>query len=97
MIDAMKDRESSMAAVLSLESSKIISICEELTSPDSIIETVNFNSDLQTVIAGDTHAIDKSLDLLKKAGAKLVKPLPVSVASHTTLMAHAERSSIIYY
>ena len=69
MIDAMKDRESSMAAVLGLESSKIISICEELTSPDSIIEAVNFNSDLQTVIAGDTHAIDKSLDLLKKAGA----------------------------
>ena len=86
MIDAMKDRKSSMAAVLGLESSKIISICKELTSPESIIEAVNFNSDLQTVIAGDEHAIHKSIDLLKKAGAKLVKPLPVSVASHTTLM-----------
>ena len=75
-----------MAAVLGLESSKIVSICEELTSPDSIIEAVNFNSDLQTVIAGDASAINKSIDLLKKAGVKLVKPLPVSVASHTTLM-----------
>ncbi len=86
MIDAMNGRESAMAAVLGLESAKIESICAELSSPDSVIEAVNYNSELQTVIAGDSSAIHQAVSLLKNAGAKLVKPLPVSVASHTTIM-----------
>ena len=62
-----------MAAVLGLESSKIISICKTNITR-KYYRGSHFNSDLQTVIAGDEHAIHKSVDLLAKAGAKLVKP-----------------------
>ena len=86
MVDAMNGRESAMAAVIGLKSSKIEDICKEISSPKNIIEAVNYNSALQTVVAGDLSAVNQSLDMLKKAGAKLVKRLPVSVASHTSIM-----------
>ena len=86
MIDAMNGRKSAMAAVLGLESAKIEAICAESSNPDCIIEAVNYNSDFQTVIAGDASGINQAITLLKKAGAKLIKPIPVSVASHTSIM-----------
>ena len=86
MSDAMKGRTGGMAAIIGLESDKIIQICQELSTNEAIIEAVNFNSSAQTVVAGDLGLIESSVETFKAAGAKLVKTLPVSVAAHTSIM-----------
>mgnify|MGYP000007564460 CR=1 FL=1 len=86
MSDAMKGRPGGMAAIIGLESDKIIQICQELSTNETIIEAVNFNSSAQTVVAGDLGLIESSVEAFKAAGAKLVKTLPVSVAAHTSIM-----------
>ena len=86
MSDAMGDRKGGMAAIIGLESDKIVQICQELSNDESIIGAVNFNSNSQTVIAGDLGLIESSVGTFKTSGAKLVKTLPVSVAAHTSMM-----------
>ena len=86
MSDAMKGRTGGMAAIIGLESDKIIQICQELSTNEAIIEAVNFNSSAQTVVAGDLGLIESSVEAFKASGAKLVKTLPVSVAAHTSIM-----------
>ena len=41
------------------------------------------------VIAGEKKAVVNACDLMKKAGAKRLFPLPVSVPSHCSLMSNA--------
>ena len=86
MVEACKGRKTLMAAVIGLDKEKIITICQQLTKPDCIVEAVNFNSAQQTVIGGDYLAVEESITPLKNAGAKLVKKLDVSVASHTSIL-----------
>lgn len=52
-----------------------------------VVEIANWNSDDQTVIAGQAAAVDEALSLL--GGARSVK-LPVSAPFHTSLMKPAE-------
>ena len=66
--------------------SKITELCEEFSSEKQIIEAVNFNSLEQTVVAGHLDLIEASVEKFKKAGAKLVKIIPVSIAAHTSLL-----------
>jgi [acyl-carrier-protein] S-malonyltransferase len=56
------------------------------TKDNNIIEAVNFNCPGQTVIAGHSSAVDDITPVLKSAGAKIVKKLPVSLAAHTSLL-----------
>lgn len=86
MSDAMGDRKGGMAAIIGLESNKIIQTCQELSNSESIIGAVNFNSNSQIVVAGDLDLIESSAETFKTLGAKLVKTLPVSVAAHTSIM-----------
>ncbi len=86
MSDAMGDRKGGMAAIIGLESDKIVQICQELSNDKYIIGAVNFNSNSQTVVAGDLDLIESSAEKFKASGAKLVKTLPVSVAAHTSMM-----------
>ena len=80
-----------MAAVLGMESAKVIAGCAEATAafgPRSaeIVEAVNFNDPTQTVIAGSKAAVDKACELLKANGAKRALLLPVSAPFHSSLM-----------
>ena len=51
-----------------------------------IVEAVNFNDPMQTVIAGSKAAVDKACEILKASGAKRALPLPVSAPFHSSLM-----------
>jgi len=51
-----------------------------------VVEAVNFNDPLQTVIAGSRAAVEKACDVLKAKGAKRVLGLPVSAPFHSSLM-----------
>ena len=75
----------SMAAILGLEDTLIIEICQK-ASNKGIVEAVNFNSPGQVVIAGEKNAVAHACELMKEAGAKRALILPVSVPSHCSLM-----------
>ncbi len=80
-----------MAAILGLDAAKVIAGCAEVTGEfdqDSgeVVEAVNFNDPLQTVIAGSRAAVDRACVVLKASGAKRALPLPVSAPFHSSLM-----------
>ena len=80
-----------MAAVLGMDSAKVIAGCAEATASfgagsAEIVEAVNFNDPLQTVIAGSKAAVDKACEVVKANGAKRALLLPVSAPFHSSLM-----------
>ena len=91
MQDAVPVGVGAMAAILGMEAARVIDGCAEAVrtfgpgSPE-IVEAVNFNDPLQTVIAGSKAAVDKACEILKANGAKRALPLPVSAPFHSSLM-----------
>lgn len=84
-----------MAAILGMDSAKIITGCEEATramrslageNSAETVEAVNFNDPAQTVIAGTKAAVDKACEILKANGAKRALLLAVSAPFHASLM-----------
>ncbi len=78
-----------MAAIVGLEDSKIIDLCNEARQKDEILSPANFNSIGQIVIAGHSASIDRAIELAQSQGAKMAKRIPVSVPSHCGLMSAA--------
>ena len=77
-----------MAAILGLDDDAVIEVCEQAAA-DAVADAVNFNSPGQVVIAGDTAAIERAIDLAKGRGARRAMLLPVSVPAHSALMREA--------
>jgi len=80
-----------MAAILGMESAKVIAGCAEATAgfgagSAEVVEAVNFNDPMQTVIAGSKAAVEKACEVLKANGAKRALLLPVSAPFHSSLM-----------
>jgi [acyl-carrier-protein] S-malonyltransferase len=80
-----------MAAILGMDATKVIAGCAEVTAAfgqnsSEVVEAVNFNDPLQTVIAGSKAAVDRACELLKATGAKRALPLAVSAPFHSSLM-----------
>ena len=86
MSSVMQNIDGAMAAVIGMHGNVVDEICKEKTKDNNIIEAVNFNCPGQTVIAGHSSAVDDITPVLKSAGAKIVKKLPVSLAAHTSLL-----------
>lgn len=93
MQDAVPVGEGAMAAILGLEATKIIAICARITGSNGqngsnlgVVEAVNFNDPMQTVIAGSKAAVDLACEELKTAGAKRALLLQVSAPFHCSLM-----------
>jgi [acyl-carrier-protein] S-malonyltransferase len=85
MQEAVPAGEGAMAAILGLDDEQVKAVCES-AAQGKVVSAVNFNSPGQVVIAGNTAAIDRAVELAKEAGAKRALPLPVSVPSHCSLM-----------
>lgn len=79
-----------MAAVLGLTAETIDSVCSRFTDA-GFVKPVNFNTPLQTVIAGTGQAFECAKEALKEAGAKLIVDLPVTAAFHTDLFTPVAR------
>ena len=80
-----------MAAVLGMDAAKVIAGCAEATASfgagsTEVVEAVNFNDPMQTVIAGSKAAVDKACEIVKAHGAKRALLLPVSAPFHSSLM-----------
>lgn len=87
MQEAVPVGAGAMAAVLGLDAERVRAVCAEVeTDPGEVVEAVNFNDPLQTVIAGTKDAVDRACTALKAAGARRALPLPVSAPFHSSLM-----------
>jgi [acyl-carrier-protein] S-malonyltransferase len=91
MQDAVPVGVGAMAAILGMDASKVIEGCAEAVrtfglGSAEVVEAVNFNDPMQTVIAGSKAAVEKACEVLKANGAKRALPLPVSAPFHSSLM-----------
>ena len=77
-----------MAAVLGAELSEIGRICAE-ASQDQVCSIANLNSPNQAVIAGNTEAVDRAVELLSGIAKRVIK-LKVSAPFHCALMKPAQ-------
>jgi [acyl-carrier-protein] S-malonyltransferase len=77
-----------MAAVIGADVDAIERICAEARG-DQVCSIANFNAPNQTVIAGNTEAVDRAVELLSEIARKVVK-LKVSAPFHCALMKPAQ-------
>lgn len=85
MQNAVPEGKGAMAAVIGISPEEVKKLCEEV---EGIVEPVNFNSPIQTVVAGEAEAVKKLVRLAKSRKIKAI-PLKVSVPSHSSLMREA--------
>ncbi|MDQ3563676.1 MAG: ACP S-malonyltransferase [Pseudomonadota bacterium] len=88
MQEAAEKNPGTMVAVIGLEAEKVATICKEAL-PAGYVAPANFNAPLQTILTGEAGGIEKAVELLKKAGARMVIPLKVSGAWHSKFMVAA--------
>jgi len=91
MQEAVPVGAGAMAAILGMDAAKVIAGCAEAArtfgeNTSEVVEAVNFNDPVQTVIAGSKAAVEKACEVLKAHGAKRALPLPVSAPFHSSLM-----------
>ncbi len=85
MQEAVPVGEGAMAAIVGLTDDSVSALCARAAQGE-VVAPANFNSLGQVVIAGQTAAVERAVQLAKQDGAKLAKVLPVSVPSHCALM-----------
>lgn len=85
MIKAVGDIPFAMAAVIGLDPQSVSDICAE-ASAEGLVQAVNYNTPIQTVISGTASGVSKAGELAKAKGAKRVLPLVVGGPFHTPLI-----------
>ena len=80
-----------MAAIMGMAANGVVAGCAEAmahfgSGSAEVVEAVNFNDPMQTVIAGSKKAVDKACEVLKANGAKRALLLSVSAPFHSSLM-----------
>ena len=88
MQEAVPVGTGAMAAVLGADRDTITRVCEE-ASAGQICSVANINSPGQVVIAGNTAAVDRAMELLQGVAKRVVK-LNVSAPFHCALMKPAQ-------
>ena len=89
MHKACEENNSTMAAVIGLESKLVEQICE---NQSGVVVTANYNSPNQIVISGQLNSVEKTCQVLKDHGAKRAIILPVGGAFHSPLMESAKKN-----
>jgi [acyl-carrier-protein] S-malonyltransferase len=85
MQDAVPAGVGGMAAVLGIELTPLMQVCEQ-ASEGEVVSCCNLNAPGQIVIGGHKTAVERAIVLAKAAGAKRALMLPMSVPSHCELM-----------
>ena len=79
-----------MAAVLGADLATLEQLCAAASTPDEIVQIANDNCPGQVVISGAKAALERLVLLAPQAGVRKIRPLAVSIAAHSPLMAHAQ-------
>lgn len=91
MEQAIPSGMGTMAAILGMSSEKVLELCNQVQK-FGIVEPANFNCPGQIVIAGHTPAVEKTVEMAKKMGAKRAVMLSVSGPFHSSLLASAKEA-----
>ncbi len=89
MQEAVPAGVGAMAALLKLPEDRLDSILAEAAQGE-VVSAANLNSPDQVVIAGNTAAVARAMELAKAVGARRVVLLPVSAPFHCSLMRPAQ-------
>jgi [acyl-carrier-protein] S-malonyltransferase len=81
-------RDGAMAAVIGLDDARLPELVER-SAAHGVFGVANRNAPGQVVVSGERSAIEAAVAIGKELGARKVIVLPVSVAAHSPLMAHA--------
>jgi [acyl-carrier-protein] S-malonyltransferase len=77
-----------MAAILALETAVVRQLCTQASEETGqVVQLANDNCPGQSVISGDKEALTRAMTLAQEAGARKVVQLPITIASHSPLMA----------
>lgn len=90
MQQAVPQGVGAMAAILKLSDGALEGILQEAAEGE-VISAANLNSPDQIVIAGHAGAVQRAMELAKRAGARRVVLLPVSAPFHCPLMIPAQQ------
>lgn len=87
MQQAVEGVDTAMAAVLGLDDSRVMTLCEQATEhvDGAVVDTANFNSPGQVVVSGNVAGVSAVIDKVQNTGKRAI-PLKVSVPSHCALM-----------
>ncbi len=85
MSEACEPGKGSMAAIIGMEASKVLEVCEAV-SEYGVCEIANYNCPGQIVIGGKTEAIKKAVEVATEMGAKKAIELNVSGPFHTSML-----------
>ena len=90
MQEAVPEGHGAMAAVLGCTPEDVDHACQQARAASGkVVSPANYNARLQTVIAGETAAVEVACARALQAGAKRTIPLAVSAPFHCELMAPA--------
>jgi [acyl-carrier-protein] S-malonyltransferase len=89
MQEAVPPGVGAMAALLKLPEGKLDSVLAEAAQGE-VVSAANLNSPDQVVIAGNSAAVARAIELAKGAGARRAVLLPVSAPFHCALMRPAQ-------
>lgn len=85
MAAAGEARPGAMAAVLGMDDDTLARLVDEAAAGE-VLTIANLNCPGQTVISGEVAPLERFMELAKDAGARRIARLPISIASHSTLM-----------
>ena len=89
MAEAGRTQHGTMAAILGMETERLQELCD---TAEGIVNIANYNCPGQLVISGEIEAVNHVLEFAKaEIGARRCRPLPVSGAFHSPLMASAQQ------
>jgi [acyl-carrier-protein] S-malonyltransferase len=92
MQKACELQPSTMAAVIALDDDKVVAICAAVQAETGeVVVPANYNCPGQLVISGSIKGIEKAIERMKAAGAKIARVLPVGGAFHSPLMEPARK------
>lgn len=92
MQEAVAEGAGAMAAILGCDAGLVARVCSEVEAAGAgLVAPANFNSPVQTVIAGASAAVGRACERLRELGAKRTVDLPVSAPFHCALMQPAAR------
>ncbi|MEQ1948080.1 MAG: ACP S-malonyltransferase [Bryobacteraceae bacterium] len=89
MQEAVPTGVGAMAALLKMPDGALAGVLAQ-AAQGQVVTAANLNSPDQVVIAGDTDAVNRAVELAKAAGAKRAVLLPVSAPFHCPLMKPAQ-------
>lgn len=89
MAEWARSRPGGLASILGLNSEDVERVCQEASGRESAWVAV-VNAPGQTVIAGETSALQRAMALAHERGAKVLR-LPIGVPGHSPVMRDAAR------